>query len=62
MTLLDDKAFSAVPEVLKEIENSIYSYSKPQLADLRARATEQLTALAPANYIIGLKAFIDSLK
>lgn len=60
--ILDKQGFAGTNEVLRSIESSPYQYNKATLADLRNRATEPLTALAPMGYLVALRAFIDTLQ
>jgi len=62
LQILDDKGFEGVTEVLPQIESSSYDYNKGTLADIRTRAMQPLTGLAPANFMVSLRLFIDSIR
>lgn len=59
--ILDDKGFVGVNEVLQKIEKSPFFYVKSTLANLRDQIINPLTQLAPNNFIVGLRAFIDGI-
>jgi|GEM_PF-3282716 len=53
-----EKGFEATPDVFQLIEKCAFHYNKGTFADLKTQATQPLTALAPAGFIVALKSFI----
>lgn len=60
--ILNEDGFSGVPNVLNEIKDSHYEYNKIIFSELRNQSTQQFTQLAPLNYLVSLKSFINSIK
>lgn len=60
-TKLDEEGFVGVSKILVEIDNSPFSFEKSMLTNLRNQATEPLARLTPNNFILSVRAFVDSI-
>jgi Caspase domain len=59
--MINNQGFLCVSDIFVKIEESNFNYDKPTFANLRNQSSEMLTQLAPTNYLVGLKSFIDRI-
>jgi len=59
--ILDSNGFEGTPAVFQEVGKCAFSYNKSTLADLRNDGTQHLATLAPANFVVRLRIFIETI-